>query len=67
MIIDKCILTAAEVAAALGCSANTVYKLLATGELHGYKYSGHNAWQIPSMEVEAFARRQMEEMAKNMK
>lgn len=65
MLIEKYDLTATEAAAALGLSTNTIYALLASGKLRGYKLPGHNSWRIPSEEVKAFALRRMMEMQQN--
>lgn len=46
MIIDKLIFTATEAAAILGISTQTVYGLLESGKLRGYKENEYSSWKI---------------------
>ena len=72
MIIDKLIFTATEAASILGLSTQTVYGLLETGELRGYKENEYSSWKITRDALaeyvtlrEAAALERMEKMRKN--
>lgn len=46
MIVEKVILTATEAAAMLGVSTQTVYGMLETGQLRGYRENEYTSWKI---------------------
>ena len=66
MTVEKLIHTATEAAAILGVSTQTVYGMLATGQLRGFRDNEYTAWKVHEDAIKDCARRREAEALARM-